>query len=315
MLRLLDPETDHPCLVLDGSGVSDWLRCGQYYGFRHHVNRGGIVPAEDSVNLVAGSAVHAALEVLYRHRGPRTPELWATMQKAQLDKWTSSTAVPDWRSPAWVEALLKAYLDRYPDEPFAVREVEAPFARALGQVRVGSRQYGVIYQGRRDMVVAYRGTTGDEWVVDHKTAQSESNLPVQWGQSLSQLGYCWSREQLTGRRPAGWIMNVLLWRKPVAKESKLPRFDFFRVPVNLQQWMLEEWKQSVLYYAQQIIERMLAGQWPKNPGSCLAYGARCPFWEPCTSPPTSRERLIASGSFRRNDWSPLRETGTNAAKE
>lgn len=309
MLRLLDPSSPSPCLVLDGTGLNDWLRCGQFYGFRHHLHGGGVVPAEDSINLVAGGAVHAALEVRYRHRGAVTPALLAEMSAAQRAHWAASTCTPDWRCPDYADTLVQAYALAYPQEQFLVREVETPFCRTLGTVEVHGRRYGVLYQGRRDLVVSYIGTEGQEWVMDHKTSSSESNLPVQWGQNMSQLGYCWSRQQLTGRPVEGFIINSLLWRKPVAKKSDLPRFAFQRVPILVAPWQLEEWRENVLTRAREIIETMREDAWAsrKNPDSCLKYGAKCPYWDACTSPARVRERLLQSGGYRANDWSPLKD--------
>lgn len=319
MLRLLDPTSRTPCLVLDGTGLNDWLRCGQFYGFRHHVNQGGLVPTEEAIELTAGGAVHDALEARYKLRNASTPEMLAAMRTAQRAHWAASTCTPDWRCPDYVDTLLEAYLLEYPQEPFAVREVEAPFARSLGTVEVAGKRYGVLYQGRRDLVVSYSGTEGLEWVMDHKTTQSDNtNLPVAWGQSLSQLGYCWSRQQLTGRPVEGFIMNILGWRKPLgspSKPSSLPRFFFKRVPMTVYPWQLEEWRQNVLGRAREIIGAMLADDWAtrKNPNSCLAYNRQCAFWSACTSPPHVRARLLSSGEYRRNSWSPLGDgTKSNA---
>lgn len=141
--------------------------------------------------------------------------------------------------------------------------------------------------------------------MDHKTAQSETNIFHSWGQSLSQLGYVWSRQQFTGKPLEGFIMNILGWRKP-AKSATLPRFFFNRVPCSVTQEQLDEWRVHVLVYAKNILEAMLTDTWPKS-GDCFDYGAHCQYWDACLYPKERRENLLRTGAYKRNDWSPLSE--------
>jgi hypothetical protein len=310
-------------LHLDGSGSGTCGDC-MLKGWFSYVagmvegRQGGYVSVWDSVPMVAGKAIHAALETRYKAAPaglPSTTNLTAAL--------TASDAVwqgkefreplpgkePEWRTSARCLELLAAYFNHWGEEDFVVREVEAPFSRRIGDLDGPGGKWAVLWQGRRDLTVVYRKSNGAEWVMDHKTSTDERSDQVRkWTRNRGQLGYVWSRGLKTGRRPEGFVMNILQWRKPLAraaKEGSKPRNEFDRVPIPVEDWMIDEWKAGVLADAQRIIDAYGAKCWPASGKDC----AFCPFFNYCTLPPKDRETALErSGNLKPQTWSPLTES-------
>lgn len=327
---ILDPTLR--VLHLDGSGsgtCGDCMLKGwfSYVAGRSAGRQGGWVSRFDSVALVAGKAVHAALETRYRAApsGPATPAVRELAMSAADLVWQGKVfrdpdpdKEPEWRTDQRCRELLSAYFDHWQDEDFVVREVEAPFSRRIGDLDGPGGKWAVLWQGRRDLTVVYRRADGEEWVMDHKTSTDErSDVVKKWTRNRGQLGYVWSRGLKTGRRPEGFVMNILQWRKPQVeprlnkdgtprkqREAK-PRNEFDRVPIPVEDWMIDEWRQGVLSDAQRIIDAYGSGVWPASGKDC----AFCPFFNYCTLPPCDRETALErSGGLRPQDWSPLTES-------
>lgn len=310
MLNLLDNNT----LVLDGTALGDFLLCKQLYGFKHgrklvHDFNEGLIPSRTSIPLAAGTAIHAALAVRYRLQPNGTATTPATRRKMHLalDKSLRQLSAEwDWRTPKVMHKMIDAYCDHWLSEPFKTLEVEAPFRRIVGDFTVEGKPYRLMWQGRRDMAIQYHRSQ-NEWIFDHKTASADSAFAdVRWGQNPSQLGYLWSRGQLTGKLPRGFIMNTLLWSKPTKKEPD-GKFSFSRTPVIVSPHQVARWKTTVLDTARDIITAALADRWPQNGNACYKFGP-CPFFRPCVLPDKERERLFSmTSSFVPNTWSPLDE--------
>lgn len=295
-------------LLLDGSSLSAWDECPQRYWFTHVAGDSGYVPDIDAPFFTAGGALHAALAIRRCECNTEgvPPDCMARMEAAIHDTFAKASITPDWRSPAEVTRLLRAYLKEYPRETFVAVECERAFSHCLGKVQVNGEEWTVNWAGKRDAVVRFSGD-GD-WIVDTKTASRKDWPPKKFGQSRAMLGYCWAWQQQTGKLPAGFIMDLCYWREPTSKTPE-PPFEFDRPAFPIQEWQLQEWRAGVLLDAHHIIESAQLDVWPKagasgHPNPCLG----CRYHEPCTVAPDFRLGTVRAMQYRKNNWSPLNES-------
>ena len=309
-------DTGNQTLVLDGSALGRWGECPTKAWFGSVAGGTGLAPVLMPAPLCAGGALHEALRVRYTRCavGAVPPDCRAAMDAAVWSYYAENPPSESWRTAEEVLKLLDAYLKEYPTEAFNVLDCEKGFVHDLGRVIVGGAEWLVRWMGKRDLVISYHSEPDKAWCMDHKTDSSESKLYVKWQQNRSQLGYVWSWQQETGTKPSGFTMNVLRWRQPLAdkplkkdgtprKSSDKPRHEFFRVPIRVEQWQLDEWKAGVLHDAASIITSYQTDVWPKSAAECQF----CPFSEPCTVEPKARLRVAQHLPFKPNTWSPLHE--------
>lgn len=303
-------------LVIDGSALGQWGECSMKAWWGHVAGGTGLAPSLMPAPLCAGGALHEALRIRYTRCavGAVPPDCRAAMDAAVWQYYADNPPVESWRTPEGVIKLIDAYLAEYPTEAFNVLDCETGFKHELGRIVVDGEEWVVEWMGKRDLVVGFHSAPLVPWCWDHKTDSTESNLYVSWQQNRSQLGYVWSWWKETGTLPAGFVMNILRWRKPLAdkplkkdgtprKSSEKPRHEFFRVPITVQPWQIEEWKAGVLHDAASIIRSYRSGTWPKSSKDC----PYCPFNEPCAAPPEQRFKVAQAMDFKPNKWSPLHD--------
>lgn len=305
-------------LVIDGSALISWGECPTKAWFKHVAGGTGLAPSLMPAALCAGGALHEALRVRYTRCavGAVPPDCRAAMDAAVWQYYADNPPVESWRTPEEVLRLIDAYLREYPTEAFNVLDCETGFCHDLDHVIVGGAEWLVRWMGKRDLVISYHSEPTLAWCMDHKTDSTESNLYVKWQQNRSQLGYVWSWQQQTGVKPEGFVMNILRWREPLKekplkkdgtprkrRDDEKPRHEFFRVPIRVEQWQLDEWRAGVLHDAASIIASYQSGVWPKSAAECPF----CPFAEPCSFPPEQRLRAAQQLPFKPNTWSPMHE--------
>jgi hypothetical protein len=223
--------------------------------------------------------------------------------------------------------VIKRYLAKYESEDFALLSgadgkplVELPFAIELYRhTTPDGKVIVVVYTGRIDLPIFAEGAN---WIMDTKTTSMIGSQ--HWDKqrmSSQQRGYCWSFEQLTGKRVAGYVVNTIRTKEPPLYVQRgepstrgkstnpetwwnesIQRERFYIKPGEL-----EEWRQNTIALIEGFFWHYHRGYLPMETAlGCAAYG-RCPYFDVCTLAPADRDLFLQSGLFTNNVWSPLQQ--------
>jgi hypothetical protein len=217
----------------------------------------------------------------------------------------------DFRTYEHACRVMAAYNATYTNEPFTILKsaigkpiIEASFIFKLGTVNGTD----VMYIGRLDTGIENKDGT---WSQDHKTT-------FQFGQSFDddmamnggQLGYVFALWQILGVRPQGYIIDAVRVRKPSRKAeyegiAPVDSEDFKRIPFNVSEDNLAEWREDVLCIVQNIFLAYDHGFYPRHRKHCVTKYGRCDFYDVCSLPRASRDGVLNSNLYETNEWSPL----------
>lgn len=328
------------CLFIDNSGWIESLQtCHRLLQYKSLALRIG-VGEKPALNF--GSAIHLALEHRYRkYKTDPVPDSYWNEVGVILTEYFMEHPVPidDWRNMNWAMKTMKEYLKKYESEDFALLGdkdgnvmVELPFAIELfrwrGELNDGSgardanysTEIPVIYTGRIDLPVVLPDST--YWVMDHKTtamigAQHWDKMRM----SSQQRGYCWSFQQLTGKKVSGYCVNTIRSKQPPdyvlrgepssRGKSTSPEAwwneSLQRERFYVSQKTLDEWKYNTISLVEEFFWHYQRGYLPMETAlGCSAYG-RCPYFDVCTTDPDDRDVMLQSGMYTTNEWSPLKQ--------
>lgn len=286
---------------LDASKINEFKLCPQRYAYRfeqHLVNAGN-----DDSALSFGSAIHSALESVYRGTGFDTVACPCNSPGCDYCKGNQvprlaalflagyPTNPIDEKNPRTRNrglALLEAYLTRWRREPFEVIAVEVPLEITMDAFR---------YVGRMDMIVRW-----DEVVMplDHKTASRlGTTFDAQFKLSTQITGYIVGTGMVSGEPVNTACLNALRVSGKIDPMDSFERMFTTRTPEDIDAWYWEinNTFQSILHYRE-------LGRWPKNaPYACVAYNRICPYYQLCTAGAATRETLIAN-AYEVKPWDP-----------
>lgn len=305
--------TDGGALLIDNSFLEWFTTCPRGAEYSRVRKR---IPAISKPALAFGGAIHAALAVRYgRGDVVFSPETWP-LQMDALEKHFAENPIPpdDFRNVNWAAEVLKRYNERYMIEPFSMLKlgdkvfVEQPFLLPLFVYEnPPAPPLPVMYMGRIDMAVTWDSQV---FVPDHKTT---SMLGPTYFDDLrvspQQVGYCWAFEQVTGVRPAGFVINAIRVRaqpdKPKGGVAAWWEESFQRHKEYLLPHTISEWKTNTIALVEEFMWQYNRGFFPQKKKWCCAKYGRCPYYDVCDSAPDVRGVMLSSGMFADNTWSPL----------
>lgn len=301
----------------------------------------GRIPHERSA-LVYGSAIHSALEHLYRDNITELQPLYEAMVPHFEN---CPPGVGEWRTLDHATTTIAKYLEHYKLEQFEVltepykgipsmgtKMVEIPFAIPLTVIEVNDTfkldketlleggdpfcrhemalqvdRVHIVWTGKIDILA--KTPDGRFGIVDHKTFSIGGDSYFK-GFELSQqfLGYVWSAEKLLERELHWALVNGIYGRQPAATKETQRKHDserFQRRYYHYRRDQIEEWPQSIIAICEDFIHRLVEGFFPMKTTHCVAKFGLCPFHQVCTEKPEHRLMILNSNLYSDNTWSPL----------
>ena len=304
------------------------------------------IPAAGKPSLNFGSAIHLALEHRYRKYGTGyVDDQFYNEVAAMFTEFFAKNEAPegDWRTLNWAMTLLRRYVERYDLETFNLLSdkegkpmVELSFALPLFTWKGMAEhpeagwvdwEVPIIYTGRIDLPIQIDDQI---FVMDHKTtstfvfgpSMSFKSFFDAMKMSAQQKGYCWAFRELTGVKPAGYMVNAIRTAEPpqyvlTGKESSRTNREgikatpekwwndsFQRERFILEDKELDEWRDNTIALVEEFFYNYSKGIMPMKTAWCTAYG-RCPYLDVCSLPSDTRDVMLSSDLFTDNTWTPL----------
>lgn len=310
-----DPEKR--ILRLSGSSKSEYQRCPfRFLASRLlKIERAG----EDRTNLpaVMGKSLHAALAAHYSGSGSPL---------AALEREWAGVDVPqeEWMTPAYAKTLWEKYLPVAEQDGWTVSccpvtiqpMVEWGFTFKIKTMRstAESDSFELWWSGYTDLCIDHNQSGRTlRTVVDHKFTQRESDLGLlrtRYELSSTITGYLVALEHLTGQEWDGAMVNEIVFRNPLARETKAskPRFEAgegHRLFVPFSRDRKSRWIDGIKQLACEIVDRIdcadgsRSSAFPQFDTAC-AFPRPCQFAEACSqgSLTDTMELLTSSPNFR-----------------
>lgn len=275
----------------DYTMMSTFLTCQRKYDFRH--NR-GLVGWEAMVAPDFGKAMHAALDVWYKHFSKKAVVADAldevlTVFQANFQE----SPEDDKRTYKMADWILRNYTEKYVDQPFKVLATEQEFTLPLPN--------GNKLIGRIDKVIEWDGAI---WGMDHKTTSMLGDSYMKMHTPNMQFsGYTWAIQQLGFPKCQGILVDAILVAKGLlegksGKSLVALRRDFaYRSTADVNEYL--KVAQDIQVDIQLCTD---AAIWTPNWDACTDYG-ECPYRRVCKEPVEFREAIIQS-AFKVEPWDP-----------
>lgn len=292
--------------------------CQRAYDLRY---RQGIASIRRAPALALGSAIHAGLEAWWRGRLLSEDDRLADALEAAR-RWAADHAGDvEPADQMRVDAMLSMYHARWIGSvnDYETIGVEIEYAAPVVAPN-GKRARGVERRGKIDGLVR-EVATNRIYILEHKTTSEQFGPGSAYVERLmldSQISHYMAGARALGYEAAGALYDVL--GKPAARKLATPpearrytktgelyaaqRADdedletyyaricdamasdpdayFRRMVVVRTERELTEAQADDWAMVGQIRNAATAGYWPRNPDSCLRYGARCDYWAICS---------------------------------
>jgi hypothetical protein len=289
--------TETRTFTISAHSLGIYDRCQRAY-WLYKVQRRRAVRSQ--AGLIAGTAMHAAIEAMNRGGDIKAQEL--ALESVIAD---SQMPTEDYRTTGYLKDALAAFRAELATlfVGWTIHEVESQGTVELGIVLVQGNPVTVLWEFRRDMV----GTSpeGLTMVIDYKTASRNEEVEYLAMKNSGQLlGYCRSYEIQNGKPVHGAQPVRIILRKPT-KAGVV--FEFPKDgPIFFQRERLLEWQRHTLAKAKAILERNPedSEEWllAANPvGSCRTQFGACDYLQTCTLAPEDRMRHLMSDAYESSD--------------
>lgn len=325
-------QADEYTLELDHSSLSGLLECKRSVLWKLIFSRSNY----PSSALTYGSAMHAGLEVLLRHRGlfpDDTTTPYSSMFAAGEAKFMENPPpVGEYRDYNMFCNFLELYIKReekdnkllYPIIYNGIPAVELPFAVPLGEIEINNicpfdrrlivensdgrhpnndesfyiSKVHIVWTGIIDLIIEQNG---QKWIVDHKTTSVVGESYFKGFELSQQLrGYQWATETLLGEQLHGAMLNVIASRKPSSKEEK-----FFRRYYPYPRHRIDEWPESILQLSSDLLHSLTTNSFPEETQWCVGKFGTCPYHDVCSEAPENRLLMLSSDKYCDNVWNPI----------
>jgi hypothetical protein len=321
------PEPGEFLLSIDNSTLEGYERCPTFTLYKFVYRRQAHAR---NASLVAGGAVHKAIELQLKGEDPATQD--AGIIKYFLD---NPTTLDEYRTPPYVMEVMRHYRERcaVPDYELTVLGdppiIERPFELPLGVLDVNTmirlphwpepqlvRRIHVAWSGRFDVIadVMY-----GHRIIDHKTTSITGDyFYMQFPLSHQTIGYTWAARQLFPELGIkGVCINTIAMRKPTTGASSLiskgprggePALQFFRLLYDYSEERATEWARNCMMIIEDLVHCLVRNFYPMYTHHCMNKYGRCPYHDVCTlDNVTARHRMLTSEEFEDVTWSPTQE--------
>lgn len=278
-----------------------------------------------------GSAIHKALEFLYRNGFSN--ENLTTSYSLIEQHYQLFPIVDEWRTPEFAKNVMLEYFTKVGSGPFEILTtpegntfVEKAFEIELGEVEVNDylpysyeqltgepdptgltnqtyiKTLKIYIIGKIDVGVRQLGGI---WAFDHKTASRlGETFWAKWPISPQMKTYCWALWKIFGEVPMGAILNVLVVRKPTRTGTSI---DFQRQSFQYPEETLREWEHNTLLSVSNFVAMAVQDEFPPNDANCIRIYGKCPYYDVCALPKASRLPYLYTSVYAPVTWDPTSE--------
>jgi hypothetical protein len=184
---------------------------------------------------------------------------------------------------------LEQYVELYQNEDIRVLFVEEPFAIDLYNSE--EEDLHIVYVGVIDLI-AKMGEHGEEKVYDHKTQSRRSDFMLLDDQ-FEGYATATNKNMLT--------VNVIGLQTSIDPKEKMRRIVLSYTP-----FLLERWKQHVIYWVKQYLVYQHNEEWPENHQGCNKFQL-CEFYPICTAASDSARAWKMKSDFTKGEkWDPTK---------
>lgn len=251
-------------IIIDSQLLSGLQRCATRVNFYFNNDlRTADVPGA----LQRGILIHHFLGAMYKARkdsGNRKDLLSCANEALEKTKPETAHLTISEIDINNVFRSLEQYVEMYKFEPIEVMYVEEPFALEL--YKNEEEDLRIIYVGVIDLIAKLQGQ--DEKVYDHKSQSRRSDFLALDDQFE---GYA------TAAQKNMLTVNVIGLQTSVDPKEKMRR-----IPLSYTPFLLERWKNHVIWWVKQYMVYTLNNEWPENHQGCNKFSL-CEFYSICTS--------------------------------
>lgn len=233
---------------------------------------------EKPIYFVEGEFIHFILENYYKMKKDNSLDLGLLIELSRQQALKTSLTIESSES---LIKLFEEYRQYYQNETWQVLGIEEPFAKVLYEDE--KLNLRIIVQGKIDLRVKLQET---EILVDHKKI-SQNRTPVERNNQI--LTYCFA----TGARD--FIINQIGTQKTLPPAKK-----FLRPYFNIVEHQLEEWAESTIYSAFEIVKCYERNYFPGRITGCNYQGHKCEFYDVCQSKQEDWQYKL-EGSFQNHE--------------
>ena len=260
------------------SATRAFLDCPQKYDWRY---RQCLAPKEIPVALTFGGLIHASLELW--HKGNAEQALAIIDIETDLAPQDKAKAM----------GIMRAYIDRYPTEPFEVKALEMEFKQPIinPATKHSSRTYTM--RGKVDGIVYM---DGEYYLLEHKTTSSiDEAYLMRLSKDRQIILYQIYMERQLGKTFAGVIYNIL--EKPRIRQKQKETDEEFAERCYEESSKPEAMHREIMrfnaykkrmaedhhWHLLKVMMLMENGSMPyyQNDGNCTQWGRPCPYLPLC----------------------------------
>lgn len=271
-------------IAIDSQKLDAISSCGRLLDLNYNQNYRMINPPD---YMERGSLIHDMLESLYKLRAYRSR--WRGNNKSYRDIVNSCVKIGRYRGNKmnlpiseieYTIEIFYQYTDLWENDGWDnILSVE----KVASKVLYNSEDLVILYEGKIDLVIKTTKTIP----VDHKHSQSRRD-PNELSNQFK--GYCW----LLGVEDL--IVNELGFQKTVKPVEK-----FRRHLINFTPELLEEWRESVIYYTNLMLSWEKLNYFPPNYTSCDKFSG-CQYKHVCKAQPGDYRLFKINKDFRQEVW-------------
>jgi hypothetical protein len=278
--------------VITNSELKSYRRCPREHRYAYGL---GYRPIRSGEASYLGTVIHEGLAMWWASgRGARGLDAALGVADALADPYQRILA----------KTLLAGYHTRWSSEPTETLAVEAEFRSPLVNPATGFESLTYQLGGKIDALCRYQGQT---LLVEHKTTSEDITPGSDYWRRLrldSQISMYYHGSRALGFEPEGCLYDVI--RKPALRPYEpSSRRPLPETPEAYGERLLEAIaKEPERYYQRAVVVRLeadereaaadtwhlarmmregeLARRSPRNPDSCVRWGATCPYFGVCT---------------------------------
>ena len=273
--------------------------CERMYWYKYENQ---IIPKGKEGPLIFGSAIHKAIDEMFRGKG--LDEMLKTFERE-----TEGRDCDEKRTLSSGKNILTRYYKEYREQHFdEILEIEKKHSIEI--VPTGENCDKIIFTGVVDKIIRWPyGVSG----IDHKTTTGYLGQFLNGADTSYQFtGYIALLKDLYSDTWGMIVDAIYVPRLLKPAKDGTPRFQdvgLERSLVTKSHWAIEEWKQWV----RGVVERILSSEVRlKRRGSCYHWNRECPYMELCDMEWEDDENLI---EFAKNSVNYIVEEPENLGKE
>jgi hypothetical protein len=276
-------------LLISVERLNDIQICPKLYFYKHEL---GQVPIEKPTYFQTGELMHEILRSYYQARidSPNTLINW--QQFIELGRNYAAKKLT--LTAQEVEETIRdasMYFTYYANsESWDILGVEEPFAKEL----FSNEQFRIVVIGKTDLRVVTNRGKGPQALIDHKY---ESRFEQKVERDNQPLAYCWAFEL------RDFIYNRIGKQKTKKVEEKL-----LRPYLSYSQYQIDEWVESAIESANEIIRYVSANKWPMRIHGCNVHGRKCTYYDVCNTTPDNRQYKLDSFFKDKEKYSVMGDT-------